>query len=48
MTKTIDMDENVVVKTQLEENLGVVIFRNRFVVKSSYTEQFLKVMDNTS
>ena len=41
------MDENVVVKIQLEENLGIVIFQNRFVGKSYYAEQFLKVMDNT-
>ena len=45
--KTFDLDDQADVKNQSEENLEVVVLQNRFVIKYSYTEQFLKVMDKT-
>ena len=42
MVKIVEMDENVTLKSQLEENVGPVIVLNKFTVKSEDVDQFLK------
>ena len=37
------MDENMPLKTQLEEDVGSVILLNKFTVKPDDVDQFLKV-----
>lgn len=48
MPKIVDLDENVDIKTQLEENVRVVILVNKFVVKPTDRVQFLKVFEKTT
>ena len=44
MVKIVDLDENVNIKSQLEENIGSMILLNKFVVKPEDIEQFLKYL----
>ncbi|TVP40396.1 hypothetical protein [Candidatus Nitrosocosmicus arcticus] len=48
MPKIVDLDEKVDIKTQLEENVRVVILVNKFVVKPTDRVQFLKVFEKTT
>ena len=48
MVKIVEMDENVTLKSQLEENVGPVIVLNKFTVKSEDVDQFLKVFEDTT
>jgi quinol monooxygenase YgiN len=43
MVKIIEMDENVTLKSQLEEDVGPVIVLNKFTVKPEDVDEFLKV-----
>jgi hypothetical protein len=43
MVQIVEMDENVTLKSQLEEDVGPVIVLNKFTVKSEDVDQFLKV-----
>ena len=43
MVKIVEMDEDVTLKSQLEEDVGPVIVLNKFTVKSEDVDQFLKV-----
>jgi quinol monooxygenase YgiN len=42
MVKIIEMDENVTLKSQLEEDVGPVILLNKFTVQPEDVDQFLK------
>jgi len=48
MPKMVEFEENVDTKTQLEEDVGVVILLNKFVVKPGDRVQFLKVFEKTT
>jgi heme-degrading monooxygenase HmoA len=48
MVKIVEMDENVTLKSQLEEDVGPVIVLNKFTVKSEDVDQFLKVFEDTT
>jgi|ERR687889_2745845 quinol monooxygenase YgiN len=48
MVKIVDLDENVNIKAQVEENTGVVMLLNKFIVKPEYAEQFLKAFEKTT
>jgi hypothetical protein len=40
MVKIVEMDENVTLKSQLEEDVGSVIVLNKFTVKPEEVDQF--------
>ena len=42
------MDENVTLKSQLEEDVGSVILLNKFTVKPEDVDQFLKLFATTT
>jgi heme-degrading monooxygenase HmoA len=48
MVKIIEMDENVTLKSQLEEDAGPVIVLNKFTVKPEDVDEFLKVFEDTT
>ena len=48
MVKIIEMDENVTLKSQLEEDVGPVIVVNKFTVKPEDVDEFLKVFEDTT
>jgi heme-degrading monooxygenase HmoA len=48
MVKIVEMDENVTLKSQLEEDVGSVILLNEFTVKPEDVDWFLKVFTATS
>jgi len=48
MVKIVEMDENVTLKSQLEEDVGSVILLNKFTVKPEDVDQFLKVFATTT
>jgi heme-degrading monooxygenase HmoA len=48
MVKIIEMDENVTLKSQLEEDVGPVIVVNKFTVKPEDVDQFMKVFEDTT
>lgn len=48
MVKIVEMDENVTLKSQLEEDVGPVILLNKFIVKPEDVDQFLKVFAATT
>ena len=48
MVKIVEMDENVTLKSQLEEDVGSVILLNKFTVKPEDVDQFLKVFAATT
>lgn len=48
MVKIVEMDENVTLKSQLEEDVGPVIVLNKFTVKSEDVDQFLKIFTDTT
>lgn len=48
MVKIIEMDENVTLKSQLEEDVGPVILLNKFTVKPEDFDQFLKIFVDTT
>jgi quinol monooxygenase YgiN len=48
MVKIVEMDENVTLKSQLEENVGPVVVLNKFTMKSEDVDQFLKVFEDTT
>ena len=48
MVKIVEMDENMPLKTQLEEDVGSVILLNKFTVKPDDVDQFLKVFATTT
>ena len=43
MVKIVEMDEDVTLKSQLEEDVGSVILLNKFTVKPEDVDQFLKL-----
>jgi hypothetical protein len=43
MVKIVEMDENVTLKSQLEEDVGPVIVLNKFAVPPEEVDHFLKV-----
>jgi heme-degrading monooxygenase HmoA len=42
------MDENITLKSQLEEDVGSVILLNKFTVKPEDVDQFLKIFAATT
>ena len=48
MVKIVEMDEDVTLKSQLEEDLGPVILLNKFTVKHEDVNEFLKVFATTT
>ena len=48
MVKIVEMDENVTLKTQLEQDVGSVILVNKFTVKLEDMDQFLKLFATTT
>jgi len=48
MVKIVEMDENVTLKTQLEQDVGSVILVNKFTVKLEDIDQFLKLFATTT
>ena len=48
MVKIVEMDENVTLKSQLEEDVGSVILLNKFTVKPEDVNEFLKVFAATT
>ena len=48
MVKIVEMDENVTLKSQLEEDVGPVILLNKFTVKPEDVDQFLKIFADTT
>jgi heme-degrading monooxygenase HmoA len=48
MVKIVEMDENVTLKSQLEEDVGSVILLNKFTVKPEDVDQFLKLFATTT
>ena len=48
MVKIVEMDEDVTLKSQLEEDLGPVILLNKFTVKHDDVNEFLKVFATTT
>ena len=48
MVKIVEMDENVTLKTQLEQDVGSVILVNKFTVKLEDINQFLKLFATTT
>ena len=42
MVKIVEMDENVALKSQLDEDVGPVILLNKFTVQPEDVDQFLK------
>ena len=45
MAKLIEMDENVNFSSQLEEDVGPIVFMNKFTVKPQDPDQFLKAWE---
>ena len=43
MVKIVEMDENVALKSQLDEDVGPVILLNKFTVQPEDVDQFLKI-----
>ena len=43
MVKIVEMDEDVTLKSQLEEDVGSVILLNKFTVRPEDVDQFLKL-----
>ena len=48
MVKIVEMDEKVMLGTQLEENISSVILLNKFTVKPEDVDEFLKVFSTTT
>jgi heme-degrading monooxygenase HmoA len=48
MVKIVEMDEKVILNTQLEEDAGAVILLNKFTVNPEDVDQFLKVFAATT
>ena len=48
MVKIVEMDEKVILNTQLEEDVGAVILLNKFTVNPEDVDQFLKVFAATT
>jgi heme-degrading monooxygenase HmoA len=48
MVKIVEMDENVTLKSQLEEDVGPIIVVNKFTVKPEDVDEFLKVFEDTT
>jgi heme-degrading monooxygenase HmoA len=48
MVKIIEMDENVTLKSQLEEDVGPVVLLNKFTVNPEDVDKFLKVFADTT
>jgi heme-degrading monooxygenase HmoA len=48
MVKIIEMDENVTLKSQLDQDVGPVVLLNKFTVKPEDVDQFLKVFEDTT
>lgn len=48
MVKIVEMDENVTLKSQLEENVAPVVLLNKFTVMPEDVDQFLKVFADTT
>ena len=48
MVKVVEMDEKVILNTQLEEDVGAVILLNKFTVNPEDVDQFLKVFAATT
>jgi heme-degrading monooxygenase HmoA len=48
MVKIVEMDEDVTLKSQLEEDVGSVILLNKFTVRPEDVDQFLKLFAATT
>ena len=48
MVRIVEMDEDVTLKSQLEEDVGSVILLNKFTVKLEDVDQFLKLFAATT
>jgi heme-degrading monooxygenase HmoA len=48
MVKLVEMDEKIVLNTQLEEHVGTVILLNTFTVNPEDVDRFLKVFAATT
>lgn len=48
MVRIVEMDEDVTLKSQLEEDVGSVILSNKFTVKLEVVDQFLKLFAATT
>ena len=48
MVRIVEMDEDVTLKSQLEEDVGSVILLNKFTVKPEDVDQFLKLFAATT
>ena len=48
MVKIIEMDENVTLKSQLDQDVGPVVLLNKFTVKPEDVDQFLKIFEDTT
>jgi heme-degrading monooxygenase HmoA len=45
MTKLVELDDNVKFSSQLEEDVGPIVFMNKFTVKPEDFDQFLKAWE---
>ena len=48
MVRIVEMDEDVTLKSQLEEVVGSVVLLNKFTVKLEVVDQFLKLFAATT
>jgi hypothetical protein len=48
MVRIVEMDEDVTLKSQLEEDIGSVILLNKFTVKLENVDQFLRLFAATT
>ena len=48
MVRIVEMDEDVTLKSQLEEVVGSVVLLNKFTVKLEAVDQFLKLFAATT
>ena len=48
MVRIVEMDEDVTLKSQLEEDVGSVILLNKFTVRPEDVDQFLKLFAATT
>ena len=48
MVRIVEMDEDVTLKSQLEEDVGSVVLLNKFTVKLEVVDQFLKLFAATT
>ena len=48
MVRIVEMDQDVTLKSQLEEDVGSVVLLNKFTVKLEAVDQFLKLFGATT